>query len=258
MRPILYLAGPYTRIEERTVADNIATAREFAIAAVKAGWFPFTPHLNTAGFEEECPDVPHRDWVEGDLSILDSLDPETSAVLMLPGWKESPGAWVEYVHAKARGMIIFVDATEPAHIPSAWHLNAYREFQRELESQKDKGHHSVEWHAKYTTNPLGWLHMIHLQLVLPNPDTDLCAKEIHDYLEKYCNESRWLMEKDRVWAKVVFARSSTEVKDMALVVKHDVLEYMRKVYAVDVEGITYTPIETYERFACIRPVEKTV
>lgn len=119
MRPILYISGPYTSLGEKTVADNIATARKFAIAAINKGWFPFTPHLNTMGFEEDCPDVPHRDWVEGDLAILDCLDPEMSAVLMLPGWEESPGAQLELLHAKRRGMVIFTGIQSPEDVPPA-------------------------------------------------------------------------------------------------------------------------------------------
>jgi len=61
-RPILYIAGPYSAGNGRTVADNIAVARRYAVAAANAGWMPFTPHLNTAGFEIDCPGVSHEEW----------------------------------------------------------------------------------------------------------------------------------------------------------------------------------------------------
>ena len=91
-RPILYLSGPYSPGNGRTVAENIAVARAHAVAAARKGWFPFTPHLNTAGFEIDCPEISHEEWLDGDLAILDLLDPAVDAVLMLPDWIESPGA----------------------------------------------------------------------------------------------------------------------------------------------------------------------
>jgi len=72
-RPILYIAGPYSAGNGRTVADNIAVARRYAVAAAKAGWMPFTPHLNTAGFEIDCPEISHEEWLAGDLR-----DPQAS------------------------------------------------------------------------------------------------------------------------------------------------------------------------------------
>jgi len=42
-RPILYLSGPYSAGHGRSVTDNIAVARRYAVAAAKAGWMPFTP-----------------------------------------------------------------------------------------------------------------------------------------------------------------------------------------------------------------------
>ena len=65
-RPILYIAGPYSAGHGRTVAENIAVARRYAVAAANAGWMPFTPHLNTAGFEIDCPDVSHGEWLAGE------------------------------------------------------------------------------------------------------------------------------------------------------------------------------------------------
>jgi len=65
VRPILYISGPYSAGNGRTVADNIAVARRYAVAAANAGWMPFTPHLNTAGFEVDCPEISHEEWLAG-------------------------------------------------------------------------------------------------------------------------------------------------------------------------------------------------
>jgi len=78
-RPILYISGPYSPGYGRTVEDNIRIAREYATRAWNRGWAAITPHLNTAGFELDCTDLRHEDWLAGDLSILSHLDPARGA-----------------------------------------------------------------------------------------------------------------------------------------------------------------------------------
>ena len=117
-RPILYIAGPYSAGHGRSVTDNIAVARKYAVAAVKAGWFPFTPHLNTAHFEVDCPDVAHEDWVAGDLAILSRLDPDVDAMLLLSGWTQSKGARLERDWAIHLGLEIIGPVASPEHIPA--------------------------------------------------------------------------------------------------------------------------------------------
>ena len=118
-RPLLYLSGPYSAGNGRTVADNIAVARRYAVAAANAGWMPFTPHLNTAHFEDSCPNVSHQEWLDGDLAILRALSQIGVAVLLLPRWEESRGARLERDWAIHLNLEVFDPPATPEEIPPA-------------------------------------------------------------------------------------------------------------------------------------------
>ena len=118
-RPILYIAGPYSAGNGRTIAENIAVARSYAVAAAKAGWMPFTPHLNTAGFEVDCPEISHEEWLAGDLAILRALSQTGVAVLLLPGWEQSKGARLERDWAIHLNLEVFDPPATPEEIPPA-------------------------------------------------------------------------------------------------------------------------------------------
>ena len=118
-RPILYISGPYSAGNGRTVADNIAVARRYAVAAANAGWMPFTPHLNTAGFEIDCPEISHQEWLDGDLAILRALSQAGVAVLLLPGWEQSKGARLERDWAIHLNLEVFDPPATPEEIPPA-------------------------------------------------------------------------------------------------------------------------------------------
>ena len=123
-RPTLYIAGPYSAGHGRTVADNIAVARRYAVAAARAGWMPFTPHLNTAGFEIDCPGISHEEWLAGDLRILKKLAPGCDAMLVLPNWEQSAGTNLEVGWAKHIGLTILgpFDMAEEIPAPRRWML----------------------------------------------------------------------------------------------------------------------------------------
>ena len=118
-RPILYISGPYSAGNGRTVADNIAVARTHAEAAWRQGWAAFCPHLNTSGFEVTCPGVSHEEWLAGDLAILNRLDPARDAVLLLPGWEQSKGARLERDWAIHLNLEVFDPPATPEEIPPA-------------------------------------------------------------------------------------------------------------------------------------------
>ena len=126
-RPILYISGPYSAGNGRTVVENIAVARSYAVAAAKAGWMPFTPHLNTAGFEIDCPEISHQEWLDGDIAILRLLPRARAAVLLLPGWEQSEGARLERDWAIHRNLEVFDPPATPEEIPPA---AAFRRWDR--------------------------------------------------------------------------------------------------------------------------------
>jgi len=94
------------------------------VAAANAGWMPFTPHLNTAGFEIDCPEIPHSAWLAGDLAILKHLEPGYDAMLVLPNWEQSEGATLEVGWAKHIGLTILgpFDIAEEIPAPRRWIL----------------------------------------------------------------------------------------------------------------------------------------
>ena len=118
-RPILYISGPYSAGHGRSVTDNIAIARSYAVAAARKGWMPFTPHLNTAHFEVDCPEVPNEDWIDGDIAILRLLPRARAAVLLLPGWEQSKGARLERDWAIHLNLEVFDPPATPWDIPPA-------------------------------------------------------------------------------------------------------------------------------------------
>lgn len=119
MRPILYISGPYSAGNGRTIADNIAIARAHAEAAWRQGWAAFCPHLNTSGFEVTCPGVSHEEWLAGDIAILRLLARARAAVLMLPGWEQSKGARLERDWALHLNLEVFGPPASPEAIPPA-------------------------------------------------------------------------------------------------------------------------------------------
>ncbi len=93
---LLYIAGPYSAPTPDGIAKNIAAARAVAIALWERGYAVFCPHLNSANMEQDCR-ATYEDFIAGDLLILSRCD----AVVLLPGWKDSPGAMREVGRACA-------------------------------------------------------------------------------------------------------------------------------------------------------------
>ena len=104
---LIYIAGKYTDETYEEIEENILVARTAAIECILLGWFPITPHLNTAHFECSLPDIPNEFYYKGDLQIMKLLRPHYDAVLMLDNWRGSIGAKIELEMARKFGLTIF-------------------------------------------------------------------------------------------------------------------------------------------------------
>jgi hypothetical protein len=87
-----YVAGPYRAPTREGIDQNIAEAREIAVALWQMGYSVFCPHLNTAHFDGLCPD---EVWLEGDLEWVRV----SQLLVMHPRWGESRGAIAEHTEA---------------------------------------------------------------------------------------------------------------------------------------------------------------
>lgn len=88
----------YTEIDE-----NINIARYWAFKLAQEGIPFFCPHLNSGHVESIVPNVPSEFWLEMDLVILKYA----SALLLVPGWRESKGAVGEKVQAMEQGIPVY-------------------------------------------------------------------------------------------------------------------------------------------------------
>lgn len=124
MKPVLYIAGPYSPIPGSSIARNIAVARDAAISAWLKGWAAICPHLNTCHFEEAC-SLPNEAYYEGDLAFITRMQPDRGdALLFLPQWQESVGAQFEHDYAREIGLPCYY--AEEGLPPAGAHLAAIR------------------------------------------------------------------------------------------------------------------------------------
>jgi hypothetical protein len=100
----VYIAGPYSG---KCLADenyNISQAAGVASEYIMKGWAVFCPHTMTAWIDRyhNNGDIKYDNWLTMDIYWLSKCD----AIHLLPGWRDSRGASVEYLVALGLGLEI--------------------------------------------------------------------------------------------------------------------------------------------------------
>jgi len=112
---LIYIAGKYSGLNFNKVEINIRKARNTALKLIQKigslGYFPITPHMNTAHFEEYeaiLDGIDYEYWLNGSRELLERCD----ALLLLDNWNDSNGATKEKEIAEAKGIPIFYSIKE--------------------------------------------------------------------------------------------------------------------------------------------------
>lgn len=98
--PLVYISGPITPVQDRTLFSNIEQAWKANKALLLAGIPCICPHLSAD--REGAFDISHEHWMDYDLYLLSLC----RVILMLPGWQESKGAVIEHGWAERQKLRI--------------------------------------------------------------------------------------------------------------------------------------------------------
>lgn len=102
----IYISGPYTMPDPEGVKQNMLRAAEVSAGYIRKGFAVFCPHTMTHEIDRIFNidgDIVYDDWLTMDLYWLAKCD----AIHMMPGWKNSKGASIEYLVAKALGLDVY-------------------------------------------------------------------------------------------------------------------------------------------------------
>lgn len=97
----VYLSGPITAKNGRTVEQNVAAAVGVYWQLLAAGVPAFCPHLS--GAFPTAFTIDYETWLQYDFAVIDRC----THVLMLPNWHESAGALREMDYADRQGKPVF-------------------------------------------------------------------------------------------------------------------------------------------------------
>ncbi len=103
--PLIYVAGPYRAATREGVELNIQSAKAVAREMIIKGWYPVTPHMNTAHMEHIV-DADDKFYLDGTLELMSKC----AAVVLCAGWQRSEGTLAEIQEAKNIGLPIFYTA----------------------------------------------------------------------------------------------------------------------------------------------------
>ena len=96
-----YIAGPYSAKTPKQRDKNIRAAWKVGFELAKLGFFPITPHCNSAHMD---PAQSHEFWLKGDIELMRRA---ADLIVLIPGWKDSPGAREERDAATGFGLPVY-------------------------------------------------------------------------------------------------------------------------------------------------------
>ena len=96
----IYVSGPLRADTLHKMDLNVRVARDEAELLWKIGFAVLCPHLNTLNMIGMLGTDRERNFLEGDLALMKSMD----IICMLPGWEDSEGACREHAEAFSLGM----------------------------------------------------------------------------------------------------------------------------------------------------------
>lgn len=110
MKPLIYLASPYSAKQETVVERRVVQTQDAAARLLKAGHIVISPILHShpmAGLVS----FDHAQWLDVDKQLIDRSDEVW--VLCLDGYAKSEGVKIEVDHAQATGKAVrFIDYPE--------------------------------------------------------------------------------------------------------------------------------------------------
>ena len=136
----LYIAGPYTADTTDERDKNVEQANQVAIEFAERGWAPYCPHTQSWNWENVT-DLDYDDFMEIDFEWISRCD----AICMLPGWRDSKGAKMEYEVAQELGLPIYYYEHHEWECPTGRDFrHKVMEFKREegqviIDKQRDYG-----------------------------------------------------------------------------------------------------------------------
>lgn len=102
---LIYVAGKYSGNTTDEVYENIQLARRYAQEIWRKGHAAICPHLNTMFMDEN---IGYEHFLRGDFKILSMCH----GIFLLPNWKDSKGAKMEYDVAIKLGKHIYTKLEE--------------------------------------------------------------------------------------------------------------------------------------------------
>ena len=113
MKPLIYIAGPFSAPHEDQVDINIDTAEVFARCLIQRDIHCVCPHSLGRNFKSTGS---YKYWIDVTMRLLETCD----AVLLLPGWKDSPGTLGEIAAAEDLGLPVFTTLSDVIDFDRHW------------------------------------------------------------------------------------------------------------------------------------------